>query len=148
MPQHASVLDVGSGDSRLARLIADKRPDISNDGLDVCLRREAAFPVKAFDGKSIPFDESSFDVVMLVDVLHQTDDPIGLLREAVRVARQAIVINDHLLKGGACLLDAATHGAFVFCSHGSVSCHLRSRRNDLLPMSNRLGFAKKRRGNS
>ena len=36
---------------------------------------------------------------MLVDVLHQTDDPMNLLREAVRVARQAIVIKDHLLQG-------------------------------------------------
>jgi SAM-dependent methyltransferase len=82
-----------------ARLIADNRPDILIDGIDVRLRADAAFPIKAFDGKSVPFDNGSFDVVMLVDVLHHTDDPIGLLREAVRVARQAIVIKDHLLKG-------------------------------------------------
>ena len=99
MPQNASILDVGSGDGRLAHFIADKRPDISIDGIDVRLRSDAAFPIRAFDGKSIPFDESSFDVVMLVDVLHHTNDPMILLHEAVRVTRQAIVIKDHLLQG-------------------------------------------------
>ena len=69
------------------------------DGIDVRLRADAAFPIKAFDGKFIAFDESSFDVVMLVDVLHQTDDPMNLLPEAVRIARQAIVIKDHLMQG-------------------------------------------------
>jgi hypothetical protein len=37
--------------------------------------------------------------VMFVDVLHHTDDPMILLREAVRVARKTILIKDHTLKG-------------------------------------------------
>jgi 2-polyprenyl-3-methyl-5-hydroxy-6-metoxy-1,4-benzoquinol methylase len=41
IPPNASVLDVGSGDGRLARLVADKRPDISIQGIDV-RRREGA----------------------------------------------------------------------------------------------------------
>ena len=99
IPPHASVLDVGSGDGRLARLIADKRPDISIQGVDVRLRKDAAIPVGKFDGRSIPYGERSFDVVMFVDVLHHTDDPMVLLREAVRVARQVILIKDHTLQG-------------------------------------------------
>jgi SAM-dependent methyltransferase len=99
IPANTTVLDVGSGDGRLARLVADKRPDISIDAIDVRVRGDAAIPIKTFDGKSIPFDESSFDVVMLVDVLHHTDDPMILLHEAVRVARQTLVIKDHLLQG-------------------------------------------------
>ena len=79
--------------------IADKRPDILIDGIDVHLGADAASPVKAFDGKSVPFGNGSFDIVMLVDVLHHTEDPMNLLREAVRVARLAIVIKDHLLQG-------------------------------------------------
>jgi len=93
------VLDVGCGDGRLARLIADKRPDISTHGIDVRLRSDAAISVEAFDGKTIPYGEGSFDVVMFVDVLHHTNDPMILLHEAVRVARQAILVKDHLLEG-------------------------------------------------
>src|SRR6266550_4199675 len=38
MPRNGSVLDVGSGDGRLARLVANKRPDISIQGIDDRLR--------------------------------------------------------------------------------------------------------------
>jgi hypothetical protein len=45
------------------------------------------------------------DVVMLVDVLHHAADPMLLLREAIRVARRAIIIKDHRRNG---LLARAT----------------------------------------
>ena len=99
IPFNSKVLDVGCGDGRLARLIADKRPDISIRGIDVHQRKDAAMRVETFDGKSIPYAEGSFDVVMFVDVLHHASKPMTLLREAVRVARQAILIKDHLVEG-------------------------------------------------
>ena len=46
------MLDVGCGDGRLARLVADKRPDISIHGMDVRPRTGAAIPVETFDGRS------------------------------------------------------------------------------------------------
>jgi SAM-dependent methyltransferase len=39
------------------------------------------------------------DYVMIVDVLHHTEDPAALLSEACRVARHGVVIKDHLLEG-------------------------------------------------
>jgi len=99
IPFNSKVLDVGCGDGRLARLIAEKRPDISIQGIDVRQRNDAVMLVDTFDGKSIPYGEGSFDVVMFVDVLHHASQPMMLLREAVRVAREAIVIKDHLAEG-------------------------------------------------
>lgn len=99
IPLNSAVLDVGCGDGRIARLIADKRPDISIRGIDVRERNDAVMPIDTFDGKSIPYDERSFDVVMFVDVLHHANEPVTLLREAVRVARRAIVIKDHIAEG-------------------------------------------------
>jgi SAM-dependent methyltransferase len=99
IPFKSRVLDVGCGDGQLTRLIADKRPDISISGIDVRQRPDAAIPVETFDGKSIPYDEGSFDIVMFVDVIHHTEQPITLLREAVRVARRKVLIKDHLAEG-------------------------------------------------
>ena len=99
IPSNSRVLDVGCGDGQLARLIAYKRPDISIQGIDVHIRDDAAIPVQVFDGKSIPYGKDSFDVVMFVDVLHHTRQPMTLLREAVRVATEGILIKDHLVQG-------------------------------------------------
>lgn len=99
LPQTARVLDVGCGDGLLSRLIMDSRPDLEIDGIDVLVRKEAHIRVQPFDGRIIPAEDKSYDVVMFVDVLHHTDDPAILLREAVRVARSAIVIKDHTVKG-------------------------------------------------
>ncbi len=99
LPKNAKVLDVGCGDGSLGNLIMNQRPDLELRGIDVLVREKTAIPVTTFDGEVIPFDDDAFDVVMFVDVLHHTDDPAVLLREADRVASQAVVIKDHLKNG-------------------------------------------------
>ena len=96
IPQGSSVLDVGSGDGTIAKTIADTRPDIRIEGVDVLVRPTTAIPTTEYDGLHLPFANSSFDVVMLVDVLHHTPDPGAVLREVARVARRRVVIKDHL----------------------------------------------------
>ena len=99
IPRDASVLDVGCGDGLLASLIQRERPDITLSGIDVLAREATHVPVDPFDGVEIPRPDASVDVLMLVDVLHHTDDPMVLLREAARVARRAVLIKDHTLEG-------------------------------------------------
>jgi SAM-dependent methyltransferase len=99
LPRDVSVLDVGCGDGLLASRIAGARRDVQMQGIDVLQRPQTEIPVTPFDGCHIPHPEASFDVVLFVDVLHHTDDPMILLREARRVARRAIVIKDHTLTG-------------------------------------------------
>lgn len=99
LPVNASVLDVGCGDGLLDELLLAKRPDLSIRGIEVLIRKQTYRPIELYDGKSIPFADKSFDAVMLVNVLHHADDPMALLKEAVRVARRAIVLKDHTLTG-------------------------------------------------
>jgi SAM-dependent methyltransferase len=80
-------------------LLLDRRPDLSLQGVDVLLRGRPAIPVVPYDGQQIPFDDACFDVVLLIDVLHHTRDPLAVLREAGRVTRGALVIKDHLCDG-------------------------------------------------
>lgn len=95
LPPEAKVLDVGCGDGLIASLIQEARPDVSIQGIDVLVRPETHIKVTEYDGVKIPFDDNSFDAVMFVDVLHHTDDPLLLLREAARVASNCIVLKDH-----------------------------------------------------
>lgn len=92
------VLDIGCGDGKIDHLIMQKI-DAHIEGLDVLVRDETYIPVSQFDGKQIPFDDNSFDTIIVIDVLHHTDDPKQLLREMKRVAKKNILIKDHILGG-------------------------------------------------
>lgn len=98
-PRGARVLDVGCGDGLIARLVGERRPDLETQGIDVLVREQTHVPVAEFDGRAIPYPDKSFDVVRFVDVLHHTDDPAILLREAARVARHSVIIKDHTRDG-------------------------------------------------
>lgn len=99
LPAQAQVLDVGCGDGALAHLLTQKRRDLTVEGIDTLLGPRAPVRVAAFDGRTIPYRDRSVDVVMFVDSLHHAQDPLILLREAARVARQGIVVKDHLEDG-------------------------------------------------
>ena len=99
IPPEARLLDVGCGDGRVGRRILERRPDLEVRGVEIAPRRETLIPVDAYDGKTLPYPDGSFDALIYVDVLHHSDDPEALLREALRVARQAVLIKDHLCDG-------------------------------------------------
>jgi len=94
-PGARRVLDVGSGDGQIAAALAVRRPEATVEGVDVLVRPDAAVPVRAFDGRHLPFADGAADAVLLVDVLHHTTDPAGLLAEAARVA-PVVVLKDHV----------------------------------------------------
>ena len=99
VPPNVSLLDVGCGDGLLANHVKNIAHAESVTGIDVFIRPKTHIPVIGFDGVHIPFPNGSFDAVMFVDVLHHTDDPLTLLREAARVSRNLIVIKDHTMEG-------------------------------------------------
>ena len=99
LPREGTLLDVGCGDGQLTGKLAAHNPGLTISGLDVLQRPNAHFPVETFDGQVIPQPDDAFDTVLLVDVLHHCETPEVLLSEAARVARQQIVVKDHLLDG-------------------------------------------------
>jgi len=87
------ILDVGSGDCTIAR-------GLERDGYEVTLLdvvdksvHKGLRPI-IYDGKNIPFDDNSFDVALLITILHHTKEPIKVLEEATRVAPRIIVMED------------------------------------------------------
>jgi len=96
IPPNAEVLDVGCGNGAVAHLIRQIKPAVSVRGIDVIARPDCLIECARFNGKSIPLPDSSVDVCLLVDVLHHTGNIRELLWEARRVARQHVLIKDHL----------------------------------------------------
>lgn len=99
LPQGGRVLDIGCGSGDIAAAVMARRPDVQIEGVDVLVRPNTRIPVTAYDGSRLPHPDKSFDVAMMVDVLHHTDDPEAVLAEARRVSRQGVLIKDHFRDG-------------------------------------------------
>src|SRR5260370_983930 len=56
IPERASVLDIGCGDGSIGSLIAERRPDISIQGVEYLVRPECKIECRAFDGSSLPLN--------------------------------------------------------------------------------------------
>jgi SAM-dependent methyltransferase len=99
LPPNAKVLDVGCGDGQLGALLLHLRPDLVLEGVDVMMRPQAPISVSWFDGRKLPFESKSVDAILLIDVLHHCDDAMALLADCERVARESVIIKDHLADG-------------------------------------------------
>jgi ubiquinone/menaquinone biosynthesis C-methylase UbiE len=85
------VLDVGAGDCRLDPLLQEKMGcDVVP--VDVDDYNRTALPLTLFDGRHLPFPDDSFDVVLLIFVLHHAAEPEVVLREARRICRRRVVV--------------------------------------------------------
>ena len=95
----SSLLDVGAGDGTMAVALAGLVGATRVAGVDVRVRPSTAIPIAAHDGATLPFDDASFEVVVLSDMLHHAADPERVLRESLRVASRAVAIKDHFRFG-------------------------------------------------
>ena len=92
-----SVLDVGTGTGIFAEAFAARGFAVAgidtNSGLLQTARR--LVPMAEFKqaaAEAIPYGAGAFDVVFLGHVLHETDDPMGALSEARRVATKRVIV--------------------------------------------------------
>jgi SAM-dependent methyltransferase len=96
------VLDVGCGFGALGRAIMEHPAcpaGVEVRGLERVARDQRLVRVDEYDGRTIPYGDESFDVVILADVLHHEADPHRLLEECRRVARRLLIIKDHVRSG-------------------------------------------------
>jgi methionine biosynthesis protein MetW len=92
------VLDIGCGDGLLLSALAKagvsaSGVDVSDEGVKKC--REKGFDVSVADisTEDLPFQDKAFDTVIMLDILEHLYDPEVLLREAIRVSKQNIIIS-------------------------------------------------------
>lgn len=98
------VLDVGAGTCLFVELLRARGCDVTPLDVVDCSAVPAIAPL-LYDGRKIPAADDAYDVALIAFVLHHTPDPDAVLREAARVARRLIVMED--------LLDGRLHGAFT-----------------------------------
>ncbi|MBV8064546.1 MAG: methyltransferase domain-containing protein [Actinobacteria bacterium] len=97
IPERASVLEIGCGTGAVARVLAAKAEVEQVVGVDpspILLARaqalatsEAGLSFVAGDGRDLPFDDASFDAVVLHTTLCHIPGPEQVLAEARRLTR-------------------------------------------------------------
>lgn len=91
VPEGSKVLDVGCNSGEFLKLLKEGKHctpvgvDISEPVLE--LARQKGLDVVKADAESLPFDDASFDVVILREVLVHIHDPIKALKEIRRVLK-------------------------------------------------------------
>jgi SAM-dependent methyltransferase len=86
IPRGCKVLDVGAWCCYLGELLRD-RTGCEVLSLDVVDANKTGMPFRVFDGRTLPVEAGSFDVVLLLYVLHHAADDRPLLAEAGRALR-------------------------------------------------------------
>ncbi len=94
----SSVLDLGCGDGRLLALLKEEKKVVKAQGIEIdeqaiyrCVARGLSVFHGDIDSGLAEYEDKSFDYVILDQSLQQVRKPDIVLKEALRVGREAIV---------------------------------------------------------
>jgi len=114
------ILDIGSGNGLVAHALRESGYDVTPLDVADLSYNESVKPV-VYDGREMPFEDKKFDVALLLTVLHHIDQPDEVLREACRVARRVIIIEDiyenKLQKKLTFVVDSFINWGYAACPH-------------------------------
>jgi len=110
------VLDIGSGPGVYYEPLTRRGHQVTL--LDMKQYKSCRYPTTLFDGGKYPFEDKTFDVSLLVTVLHHTSDPEATLLEAKRVTSGTVVVIEDVYTGFpgrvlAIVRDAALNFEFI-----------------------------------
>ena len=81
------VLEIGGGNGYQARLLSDFGLEVSSIDVDAGVAGETYFSVQIYDGRTLPFEDASFDHVFSSNTLEHVRDIPRLNAEIRRVLR-------------------------------------------------------------
>lgn len=87
------ILDYGAGSGQISEYLVQKF-DTKMALVDVVDYNKTKLKLIKFDGKKLPFKDNSFDLTLIIFVLHHSNYPIEILNEVKRVSEKIIIIED------------------------------------------------------
>lgn len=88
-----NILDLGAGMGNVSELLIEDGHNVTPvDVVDLSFSDKVEPLI--YDGITLPFQSDTFNVVLLITVLHHTPDPEVVIREAMRVGDRVVIIED------------------------------------------------------
>lgn len=128
----ARVIDIGAGKGWLAQAIA-RQFDARVTMVDVASYNQSDLPLTLCDSRALAFADDSFNYAILSFVLHHTPKPEMILREALRVARQVIIIENDV-RGAARRWLTRAIDSYPALRYGTPPCYLAQSRDAWLKL--------------
>jgi ubiquinone/menaquinone biosynthesis C-methylase UbiE len=91
LPENGTALDIGCGTGHNAQVIRQNTA-LNVTESDVENIKTTPPPPVLFNGNSLPFKNDSFQCSLMLFVLHYSENPVTLLREAKRVTSGNLII--------------------------------------------------------
>jgi len=115
-----TILDIGSGNGLVAYTLRESGYQVTPLDVADLSYAEVVKPI-VYDGQQMPFEDKTFDVALLLTVLHHIEEPDKVLQEACRVADRVIIIEDiynHFFqKKMTFLMDSFINWGYADCPH-------------------------------
>lgn len=93
LSQNESILDIGAGNCQVAKILQEDGFQTTAIDVSDCSIYPEWTP-QIYDGHTLPCENQSFDTGLLLTVLHHCQSPETVLKEAIRVSKQVIIIED------------------------------------------------------
>jgi ubiquinone/menaquinone biosynthesis C-methylase UbiE len=88
---------MGTGDASIAKILMERSYNLTTvDVRDKTMYEEIAPTI--YNGDQLPYEDDSFDTVLILFVLHHANNPKQILQEAKRVSRDRIIIKEDIYK--------------------------------------------------
>lgn len=88
-----NIIDIGCGNGLISQKLTENGYHCTPvDVADLSIANN--INVIVYDGRHLPYQDKSFDVALLLTVLHHCEQPLDVLQESLRVASRVIIIED------------------------------------------------------
>ena len=121
------ILDIGAGKGLLAQAMV-RQFNARVTMVDVASYNQSDLPLTVCDSRALAFASDSFNYAILSFVLHHTCNPDAILREALRVAREVIVIENDV-RGAARQWLTRVIDSYPALRHGTPPCYMAQPRD-------------------
>lgn len=86
------VIDIGCGKGEVTKLLRENGKKVTAVDVNSFKYPRVISDVILYDGQKLPFSDNSFDTALLITVMHHTQNPSIVFKEAVRVGKEIVVI--------------------------------------------------------